>query len=91
MCYFVGRFDCFSTVLECTKCNASRSPTVAEYVLFGYWPGSVTNENYFFEEQWLLLYYHIRYKTGGTSQQKIVEAIEEMSRHDDRVGFVIIF
>jgi hypothetical protein len=68
----------------------SRSPTVSEYVVSGYWPGSVTNQNYFFEEQCFLLYYHIRHKTSGTSQQKIVEAIEEMSRNDNRVRVAVI-
>ena len=83
--FFSGRFDCYSAVFHCCKCKCSRVPTVEEYIVSGYWPGSASNENYFFEEQSLLFNYHLRHKSPGLSMQKVVETLEKMSSHDNRV------
>jgi hypothetical protein len=54
----------------------------------GYWPGSLSNTSYYFEDRFLQMWYHLRHKTPGTSEGKFIEAFEEISLEDDRVLFI---
>lgn len=51
----------------------------------GYWHGALSNQNYFFDERMLQLWYHIRHKTPGTSERKFIEGLEELSQEHGRV------
>ena len=84
---FLGRFDISTTAFRCNnaECNIIREATTLEYISSGYWPGSATNTNYFFDEFLLEKWYHERHKTPGTSEQKFVEHLEEISSENQRV------
>ncbi len=53
----------------------------------GYWPGALSNQNYFFDERMLHLWYHIRHKIPGTSDRKFIEALEGLSQERGRLEY----
>jgi len=75
---FKGRFDLYSTSFRCISCNSTREATNEEYMSSDFWPGSLSNNTYFFDGQLLKLWYHLRNKTPGTSERKFIEALEEV-------------
>ncbi len=80
-----GRFDLHNSLFRCKDCQSTRDATIEEYLCSGYWPGSISNNSYFFEEEMLKMWYHLRHKTPGTSERKFVETLEEISLDNDRV------
>ncbi len=82
---FKGRFDLYSTSFRCISCNSTREATNEEYMSSDFWPGSLSNNTYFFDGQLLKLWYHLRNKTPGTSERKFIEALEEVSSEGNRV------
>ena len=83
-----GRFDVTSTQFVCSVCKKSRLATNEEYMFCGYWPGSLSHNSYFIEEDLLSLWHHLRHKTPGTSERKFVETLEEISLDNDRVNLI---
>ena len=75
----------FCPYFKCVACGGSFEPLFNDFIFSGYWPGSATNTNYFFDEVLLKFWFHLRHKTPGTSEQKFVESLEEMSLESNRV------
>ncbi|EFX66125.1 hypothetical protein DAPPUDRAFT_116662 [Daphnia pulex] len=83
-----GRFDVTSTLFVCSVCKESRLATNEEYMYSGYWPGSLSHNSYFIEEDLISFWHHLRHKTPGTSERKFVETLEEISLDNDRVNII---
>lgn len=47
-----------------------------------HWPGSLSNNYFFIEEDLLVMWYRCRHKTPGTSEQKFVETQQEILEND---------
>ncbi|KAK4007339.1 hypothetical protein OUZ56_012499 [Daphnia magna] len=80
------RFDFNTTEFVSSVCNASHLATNEEYMCSGYWPGSSSNNSSFIEEDLLCLWYHLRHKTPGTSERKLIKSLQEISFDNDRVN-----
>ncbi|XP_057370011.1 uncharacterized protein LOC130691120 [Daphnia carinata] len=83
-----GRFDLKNTEFWCSECKQSRLATNEEYMCSGYWPGSLSNCSYFFEENLLRMWHRLRHKTPGTSERKFIETLEEISLDCNRVNII---
>ena len=81
-----GRFDLNNTEFVCSACKTSHVASNEEYLCSGYWPGSLSNNSYFIEEDLLCMWYHLRHKTPGTSERKFIETLQEISLENDRVS-----
>lgn len=81
-----GRFDLNTTQFVCSVCNASQIASNEDYLCSGYWPGSLSNNSYFIEEDLLGMWHHLRHKTPGTSERKFIETLQEISLENDRVS-----
>ena len=71
----------------CSACKTSHVASNEEYLCSEYWPGSLSNNSFFIEEDLLCMWYYLRHKTLGTSERKFIETLQEISLENDRVSF----
>ena len=56
-----------------------------DYINAGYWPALPEKSSYFFSQDLLKWWQHLKFKLPGTSEGKFLETREEISRNSGRV------
>lgn len=83
-----GRFDLRSASFYCGGCNSSFEAGLDDYIYSGLWPGLPCVGRYLFDEELLFLYYQTQHLSPGTSENKFVKSLEEISTRAGRIGTI---
>ena len=87
--YFAGRFDINHSKYEYSNCQKVLSSTdPAVIVQLGFWPGSITDMTYVFDQD-LFSYLDILQKqVPGISQSSFIKSLELFSKQKGRVSVI---
>lgn len=77
--HFKGRFDLKSTIFTCEFCGTDLEAVTTDYISSGFWPGNPSNVTYLFSEDLLRFWFLTKHNTPGTSLNKFLETLENLS------------
>lgn len=88
MFIYPGRLDLSLPVFHCESCNNRTEPTIEDYIGSGFWPGSPNRFTILFHQDVLEFWYHLRFLTPGTSEQKFLECLCTLSFKYERTAII---
>lgn len=76
-----------SCKFECGNCFKSDEACIEDYIVSGFRPGRADDcAFYLFEAELLNWWHYLQHKVPGTSGNKFLETLEDMSRSHSRVS-----
>jgi hypothetical protein len=83
-----GRFDLFESAFKCKSCDLIYPAAVEDYIASGYFPGSPKRTNFFISADLSEFWFHLKFLTPGTSEQKFLETLSAVSFKAGRVRLI---
>eukprot|EP00794_Sanderia_malayensis_P000689 gene689-2880_t len=84
-----GRYDLLKPKYHCDYCNEDIDVfTCTSLIRSGYWPGSMGNISYIFDEQLFIFWDKLKSFMPGTSESAFLRSLEDISMDRNRQGTV---
>jgi len=75
----------YESVFQCKSCDSIYPAEIQDYIASGYFPGNPKRTNFFISSDLSEFWFHLKYLTPGTSEQKFLETLSAKSLKAGRV------